>query len=215
MGWQLNIAWVVYWPGIVKDFHVLSCWTQITEKILSFVFKFKCLTSNIMLFLMTLLIAVALHDCLAVSAPTTTASKPCVCFEWDSSVKGREFAHLSDWAVCCFLCCWLPLLLQCPKLVLCSTAQASRDPAYIWEQRNSKSLLSLCMVKNGFLALSCSHCTGPSAVWVPLSFSLWIATERVLLSLEKLDKDAELLNTKEKGWLLDYSELILLSFSLF
>lgn len=56
-----------------------------------------------------------------------------------------------------------------------------------------------CVVKKDFLALSCSHCTGPSPVQVPLSFDLWVAIECVLLSLEKLDKDAGLLNTKGRG----------------
>lgn len=58
--------------------------------------------------------------------------------------------------------------------------------------KGTAKLFCHCMVKNGFLAQSCSHC----AVRVPLSFNLWIAIEGVLLSLQKLDKDAVLLNAK-------------------
>lgn len=58
--------------------------------------------------------------------------------------------------------------------------------------RGTAKLFCHCVVKNGFLAQSCSH-------WVPLSFNLWIAIEHVFLSLEKLDKDAGLLNAKGRG----------------
>lgn len=108
--------------------------------------------------------------------------------------EGREFAHTSVELSAMFFACdshsfcsdQRRFYAVLHKLVGTQPTAGSKGTANVFCH---------CMVKNGFLALSCSHCP-PSPVQVPLSFNLWVVIVCVLLSLEKPDKDAGLLNTK-------------------